>query len=125
MNLVNLKSVALISCLLLTGCGTSLDIMSKPVERTPLTVPTPEPVVLKDIEWFVITQETDGANQSSAVLNEVEKKYGEKSVFALSPKGYQDLAVNMAKIKALLLQYQANLQAYKDYYEGNNIADKK
>jgi hypothetical protein len=99
--------------------------MSKTVERTPLTVPTPEPVVLKDIEWFVITQETDGANQSSAVLNEVEKKYGEKSVFALSPKGYQDLAVNMAKIKALLLQYQANLQAYKDYYEGNNIADKK
>ena len=125
MNLVNLKSVALISCLLLTGCGTSLDIMSKPVERTPLTVPTPEPVVLKDIEWFVITQDTDGENQADAVLNEVEKKYGEKSVFALSPKGYQDLAVNMAKIKALLLQYQANLQAYKDYYEGNNTADKK
>jgi hypothetical protein len=123
MNLVNLKSVALISCLLLTGCGTSLDIMSKPVERTPLTVPVPEPVVLKDIEWFVITQ--DGDNQASAVLNEVEKKYGEKSVFALSPTGYQDLAVNLAKVKALLLQYQANLQAYKDYYEGNNIADKK
>ena len=125
MNLINLKLVALFSCLLLTGCGTSLDIMSKPVERTPLTIPSPEPVALKDIEWFVITQDTSGQNQASAVLNEVEQKYGEKSVFALSPTGYQDLAVNMAKIKALLLQYQANLQAYKDYYEGNNTADKK
>ena len=125
MNSVYLKLIALVSCLLLTGCGTSLDINSKPIDRAPLALASPDPVKLKDIEWFVINQDTAGQNQAGVVLKEVEKKYGAKSVFALSPSGYQDLAVNMAKIKALLLQYQANLQAYKDYYESNNIADKK
>lgn len=125
MNLISLKLIALASCLSLVGCGTSLDITSKPVERAPLVLPTPEPLKLKDIEWFVINQDANGQNQAGPVLKEVEKKYGATSVFALSPSGYQDLAVNMAKIKALLLQYQANLQAYKDYYESNDIADKK
>ena len=50
-------------------------------------------------------------------MAELEKKGYETVIFGLTDKGYEILALNMAKIKQLTSQQRAKIEAYEKYYK--------
>lgn len=53
-------------------------------------------------------------------MAELEKKGYETVIFGLTDKGYEILALNIAKIKQLTMQQEAKIKAYEAYYKKQN-----
>ena len=53
-------------------------------------------------------------------MAELEKKGYETVIFGLTDKGYEILALNIAKIKQLTMQQEAKIKAYETYYKKQN-----
>ena len=49
-------------------------------------------------------------------MAELEKKGYDAVIFGLTDKGYEILALNVAKIKAMTEQQRAKINAYEEYY---------
>lgn len=114
-----------LSLLLLSGCASlsipgvgktkevkPVEVVSKPVEKTPLNIPDPSPLKTREFEWIVITP---------ANAEEIWKKLKEKDMdvvlIGLSDEGYQELAVTMAELRNYIATQRAIIIKYKDYYE--------
>lgn len=50
----------------------------------------------------------------------LEKKGYDAVIFGLTDKGYEILALNVAKIKAMTEQQRAKINAYETYYKSQN-----
>ena len=100
--------------LLASGCSSvkKIEIASVPVERVPLDLPGVDPLELEQIKWYIVTKEN-----IDKVMAELEKKGYETVIFGLTDKGYEILALNMAKIKQLASQQKAKIEAYERYYK--------
>ena len=100
--------------LLASGCSSvkKIEIASVPVERVPLDLPGVDPLELEQINWYIVTKEN-----IDKVMAELEKKGYETVIFGLTDKGYEILALNMAKIKQLASQQKAKIEAYERYYK--------
>ena len=48
---------------------------------------------------------------------DLEKKKFDIVLFGLTDRGYEDLSVNIAKIKQMVIQQKSVIAAYKKYYE--------
>lgn len=103
--------------LLASGCSSvkQIEIASVPVERVPLELPGVDPLELEQIQWYIVTKEN-----IDKVMAELEKKGYETVIFGLTDKGYEILALNMAKIKQLTSQQKAKIEAYERYYKSQN-----
>ena len=120
MRIGNLRSIACVltllipSTLLLASCSSvkQIEIASVPVERVPLDLPGVDPLQLEQIKWYIVTKEN-----IDKVMAELEKKGYETVIFGLTDKGYEILALNMAKIKQLTSQQKAKIEAYEKYYK--------
>jgi len=99
---------------LLTSCSgvKRLDIFKTEVKREPLNLPAPEPVLLEDLNFIIITSEN---------AEEVFKKLKEKNIdpvlFGLTDDDYETLAKNFAQIRAYIIKQNITLEQYKEYYE--------
>jgi len=51
------------------------------------------------------------------VWKDLEKKKFDIVLFGLTDRGYEDLSVNIAKIKQMVIQQKSVIAAYKKYYE--------
>ena len=121
MRIGNLRSIACVPTLLIlstlllaSGCSSvkKIEIASVPVERVPLDLPGVDPLELEQIKWYIVTKEN-----IDKVMAELEKKGYETVIFGLTDKGYEILALNMAKIKQLTSQQKAKIEAYEKYYK--------
>ena len=103
--------------LLASGCSSvkQIEIASVPVERVPFELPGVDPLELEQIQWYIVTKEN-----IDKVMAELEKKGYETVIFGLTDKGYEILALNMAKIKQLTSQQKAKIEAYERYYKSQN-----
>ena len=105
--------------LFLVGCSSTpkvaqIDIVSKPVEKLPLSLSNPVPLDLQEVEWMIVTEENiDEAWQLLKDKNEGV------ALFALRHGDYERLAINIKEIRALLTEYTIILKKYKEYYEGD------
>ena len=81
------------------------------VEKPPLVVPDVDNIKLRDVEWHVIGKDNPGAAFAKTKSN---------SLFAITPKGYENLSLNTAQMTRTIRQLQAQVKAYKDYYQNNN-----
>ena len=124
MRIGNLRSIACVPTLLIlstlllaSGCSSvkQIEIASVPVERVPLDLPGVDPLELEQIQWYIVTKEN-----IDKVMAELEKKGYETVIFGLTDKGYEILALNMAKIKQLTSQQKAKIEAYERYYKSQN-----
>lgn len=68
----------------------------------------PKAVQFPPVDWYVITEEN-----LEAKLAELEKKTGNKVFFAITPKGYENLALGIAEMR----RYIKDQQAIVVYYE--------
>jgi hypothetical protein len=110
------KYVIILSALALAGCQTTKEPVTAvvTVEKAPLVVPTVDNVKIQDVEWYVIKKNASGDQEGSS-----EQAFGKShsdSLLAITPRGYENLALNQANLVKIIRQYQAQINAYRDYY---------
>lgn len=107
----------------ISGCATSvkpIEVVSKPVERTRLDIPNPEPLKARPIKWLVITKDN-----SVDVFKKMEDLGQDPVVFALTDEGYQQLSMSIAEIRNLISTQRTIINKYKEYYEPAAAPDDK
>jgi hypothetical protein len=113
----------LLASSLLTGCasfglpsfGSSVkpvEVINKARDKTALDIELPEPLKLKPMQWVVITP----ANQEE-VFAQLEADGVDAAVFALTPDGYQSLAITISELRTLIATQRMIIMQYEDYYE--------
>ena len=114
-----MKSIANVLALLtltifLTNCAgvKTLEVFTKEVERAPLNLESPQAPKMENINWVIITSEN--ADEVFAKLKEDGK---DQVLFGLSDDDYELIAKNFAQIRAYIIQQNATLEKYKEYYE--------
>lgn len=100
--------------LLLTSCGSVKEILTvspKVVERPPLTVQDPRPATGYPFDFVIITP--DNVNEKFKELKDSGKNV---VFFALTDDGYKSLSLSVAELRRYIVQQNAVVKAYKDYY---------
>ena len=101
--------------LLLTNCAAGIKtITSYKIEkkREPLNLQDPVPLELQDVKWIIITKEN-----AEEVFEKIKEGGGEYSLFAVTDKGYEKLALNFADIRNKLAEQRQIILSYREYYE--------
>ena len=101
----------------LVGCSSTpeikeIAITTTAVEKLPLSLSSPAPLELQEVEWMIVTEEN--IEEAWALLT--SKNEG-VALFALRHGDYERLALNIKEIRALLGEYIIILQKYREYYE--------
>lgn len=89
-----------------------IEVTTASIERIPLTLSNVDTLDLDEVTWIIITPEN-----IDQIFKELEKKNLDIVLFALTDNGYENISVNMAKIKKTILQQKVVIAAYKRYYE--------
>lgn len=103
--------------LLLSACAVKEELKPvTPVEIRTVAVKRPAPIVpkvdqlkLASVNWIIITPEN-----VEAKFAEISK--GDKVLFALTSKGYENIGTNLSDIRALLEQQKLIIAAYEKSY---------
>ena len=85
------------------------------VEKPTLVIPSVDNVKLNDIEWHVVNKNAKPGGEDS--IDTAFRTAHSESLFAINPRDYEDLAVNQANLVKVIRQYQAQISAYKAYYD--------
>jgi len=73
------------------------------------SVPTPDELNLRDFEFVIITPEN---------INEVFANIrGDKVLFAITTQGYENIALNLSDIRALIQQQKAIIAIYDKQWD--------
>jgi len=119
-----MKSIlALILITLLAGCSQIKErLMIKPkiVERPALVLQETRPVQSKNVEFVIITKEN-----VDEVFSNLEKSGQDMVFFALTDNGYKALSLSVADMRRYIVQQNAVIKAYKDYYQPKKEEAKK
>ena len=109
-----LIALLMIPLLGITGCATTktVKVLSEPVNSVALNPPNIRDLELQGVRWFIVTPEN-----IDEVFKELEDQNKDVVLFGITDDGYKGLALNLAQIRELLLQQQAIIEAYKEYYE--------
>ena len=109
-----LIALLMIPLLGITGCATTktVKVLSEPVNSVALNPPNIRDLELQGVKWFIVTPEN-----IDEVFKELEDQNKDVVLFGITDDGYKGLALNLAQIRELLLQQQAIIKAYKEYYE--------
>lgn len=89
-----------------------IEVIEKARDKTALDIPLPDPLKLKPMQWVVITP----ANQEE-VFKSLEDSGVDVAVFALTPDGYQSLAITIAELRTMITTQRKIILQYKEYYE--------
>ncbi len=100
----------------LAACTTTQVPVNQPLIAPP--IPQATPVVLKDVQWKVYNRD--------ALIELVEqlKKDGNKSIviFALTPKGYENLSSNMIELERYIKEQKEVTLFLKNTLDGREKA---
>jgi hypothetical protein len=101
---------------LLMGCQTTQPTTAVvTVEKPTLMLPNVDQVQLGDVEWHIINKNAKtGADDH---IDTTFRTANSDTLFAITPKDYEDMAINQANLVKVIRQYQAQLGAYKKYYD--------
>jgi hypothetical protein len=89
-----------------------VQVVTKPAEKTPLSIENPQPLRLKPIDWIVVTPQN-----WEEVFKQMQSKDQNLVLFGLTSDGYQVLSVTIAELRNLINTQRIIIQKYKDYYE--------
>ena len=108
-------AVPLILVLLLSGCSSvkELSIFKEEVPRAKLNLDKPTPLQMEKIHWHIITSEN-----AEEVFKKLETDGIDPVLWGLTDKDFELLAKNFAQIRNKLVETNALLDKYKEYYEG-------
>lgn len=107
--------LALTALLVLSSCGltiprdTQVVTENNYVERTIPLQPAPEPVNMPPVEWFVVTEDN-----LDEFLGRIENNVGDVVFIAVTPDGYENLALGIADLRRYIGQQQSIIAYYED-----------
>lgn len=112
-----MKYLILPFLLVISACGTPEKIEEvKPVEVRTVEVPRPAPIVpsvdqlnLRNVDWIIITPEN--IDESFAKI-----QTGEIVLFAVTAAGYENIALNLSDIRAMIEQQKRIIAIYKSQF---------
>ena len=109
---LKLSLFLLLSSIVLSGCGSikTLEIFSAPVEKKIIQPADPRPVKLELLNFDVVTSEN--IDEFLAQVKKLQKN-DEYVFYAISPKNFEVLALNMQEIKRFIMQQQDIIIYYK------------
>ena len=97
---------------ILSGCDSvkRLDIFSKPIETRVIAPSNPKPLLLDDLHFDVVNKDN-----MQEFLKELQKEQNTKEYvfYAITPKTYELLALNMQEIKRFIIQQKEIIIYYK------------
>jgi hypothetical protein len=103
--------------LFLSACGSAQIEQVKPVEVKTIEISRPAPIVppvdqlsLRPVSWIIITP--DNIEEQFAKIQK-----GELVLFAVTADGYQNIALNLSDIRALIEQQNRIIAVYKKQYK--------
>lgn len=110
-----MKILILIATLLLiSACSTDkLEVVDQKIERTKLNLPDPEPVVMDDVKFIIVTREN-----AEQVFSDLESQGVSPVLIGLTDEGYEVLSLNFAKVRKYIIANRNVLKKYREYYEG-------
>ena len=99
--------------LLLSSClpHKKLQVQVQPVTRVPLDLPAIAPLQLDGMSWYVVTE-----SNFTEVIAKLKAAGVQPVFFALDERGYENLSVNMTKIRGYIVQQKIVIVSLKDYY---------
>ena len=109
----------LLTSLLLAGCASTkqIEISASPIAKPPLTLPKTNKVKMRNVKWKIVTK-----NNVDQVMADLAKQGDNVVLFSLTDKGYEALSLNTADLRKLIMEQQAIIAAYKQYYEDSQSA---
>ena len=114
--------LAILTVSLLMGCAQVKEILTiKPmiVERPTLVIQKPRPVQSKSVEFSIITK--DNMEEAFKII---ETTGQDMVFFALTDDGYKALSLSIADMRRFIVQQNAVIKAYKQYYETKDVKKK-
>ena len=114
-----MKYVLILSALLiLAACGSAekieevrpIEIRTIEVKRPPPIVPSVDQLKLRPVNWIVITP--DNVEEAFGKIQE-----GDLVLFAVTANGYENIALNLSDIRAMIEQQKRIIAIYKSQYE--------
>ena len=116
-SLKSIQSVLLLLTLtiFLTSCAgvKELSIFKEEVPRAKLNLEKPTPLQMEQLHWHIITSEN-----AAEVFAKLEADGIDPVLWGLTDKDFALLAKNFAQIRNKLVETNALLDKYKEYYEG-------
>lgn len=98
----------------LSACHTpKVDVEVVPVDRPTLVIPQPDYVSMRDIKWYIVTEQN-----FAEVMEKLKTANINPVLFALTDDGYEALSLNFAEIKKYIDDKNSVVLGYKEYYEG-------
>jgi hypothetical protein len=103
--------------LLLSSCAQFKDkqviTQTKIMQRNiPLQV-APKPIEFPDTEWFVVSEEN-----FDSVMKKIEDHGGSLTFMAITPKGYENLAIGVGDLRRYILQQKQIIAYYEKAIQG-------
>ena len=98
----------------LTSCSgvKQLSIFKEEVPRAKLNLEKPTPLQMEKIQWHIITSEN-----AVEVFKKLEADGIDPVLWGLTDKDFELLAKNFAQIRNKMVETNAILEKYKEYYE--------
>ena len=109
--------VLLILTIFLTSCAgvKQLEIFKEEVPRAKLNLEKPTPLQMEQLHWHIITSEN-----AAEVFAKLEADGIDPVLWGLTDKDFELLAKNFAQIRNKLVETNALLDKYKEYYESTD-----
>ena len=98
----------------LTSCSgvKQLSIFKEEVPRAKLNLEKPTPLQMEKLQWHIITSEN-----AAEVFAKLEADGIDPVLWGLTDKDFELLAKNFAQIRNKMVETNAILEKYKEYYE--------
>jgi hypothetical protein len=97
-----------------------IEVVSKPMEKTPLDIPLPDPLKIKPFEWVLITP-----GNADEIFSKLEQRGDDLVIIGLTDDGYQQLAITIAELRNLINLQRNIILKYQNYYEPKKPIEKK
>ena len=120
LKLIQSVLLLLILTTFLTSCSSvkELSIFKEEVPRAKLNLDKPTPLQMEKIHWHIITSEN-----AEEVFKKLEADGIDPVLWGLTDKDFELLAKNFAQIRNKLVETNALLDKYKEYYESEEEKD--
>lgn len=90
-------------------------VETKFVEKQIPIQPRPKPLVMNDMEWYVVTEE----NINIFFESLKKEQNGVVVFFAVTPKDYENLSLNVSDIRRYIIQQKEIIEYYEEAIKGN------
>jgi hypothetical protein len=88
-----------------------VEVLEVPIENLAPIVPSIDILNLKDVEWFIITEDN-----YLEIIEKMKKSGVEPVIFGLTSEGYENLSLNTSDLRKIIQQQKTIIAIYEKSY---------